>query len=168
MQFFETDRLLVRAFENHDLDDLARLTADQQVMQFVGDGNVLSRAAAEEWINVSRANVAARGYGTGAVVEKSSRALVGWAGIARPEYGGEEVIYGLAQSHWGKGLGMELVLGLVNYCVGALGRSMLRALVDARNTRSAVVLVKAGFSLEDACFEGEATHLYVWRASNSE
>ena len=168
MKLFETDRLLVRQFEHADLDALAALTSDPRIMRFVGNGVPLTRAEVQEWIAASRKNQETHGYGTGAVVDKSTRVLMGWAGFARPADGDEELIYGLAHEHWGNGYGSELLAGLIGYAANDLQLGVLRALVHPDNHRSVSMLLRAGFVLADSCYEGESdTHLYALDTNRS-
>ena len=110
---FQTPRLQFRPFEPEDLDELARINADEETSRYVGDGRPLSREETGRWIENSRANVARHGYATGAVVMRETGSLAGWAGIARPGDGTEEIIYGLDRPLWGQGLGTELLRGLM-------------------------------------------------------
>lgn len=161
MSAFLTPRMIVRPFEVDDLDALAAIAGDPGVMRFVGDGQPLDRAATADWIARSRENVSRHGYGTAAVLEREGRTLVGWAGVARPPEGGEELIYGLASAWQGRGLGRELLEGLI-LAARERGASRLRALIYPGNRASAAMLTRAGFTLADTAYEGEAdTHLYV-------
>ncbi|MGD8829187.1 MAG: GNAT family N-acetyltransferase [Pseudomonadales bacterium] len=159
---FETARLSFRAFEPEDLDELARISGDSETSRYVGEGQPLTRAQTREWIENSRRNVAEHGYGTGAVVLRSTGALIGWAGIARPGDGTEEIIYGFDRPHWGQGLGGELLAGLVQWAVGRLGFRELRATVHPDNTASVAMLERQGFNLVEAAFDGDPeVHLYI-------
>ena len=159
---FETERLVFRLFEPGDADDLERISADELTRRYVGDGSALSRAQCEEWIRNSRDNVAKFGYGTGGVVFRESGALIGWAGMARPGDGTEEVIYGLDRAYWGRGLGTELLSGLMAWARDSLRLSELRATVAMQNDASIRMLLKFGFELRDECHHGDPeTCLYV-------
>ncbi len=79
-----------------------------------------------------------------------------WAGIARPEDGPEELIYGLEFSAWGKGLGTELLVGLLRWAGESLGKEELRATVYPANKASVAMLLKQGFVLADDCYLGDA------------
>lgn len=140
-----TARLTFRPFAPEDLDDLARIVADPEVMRFVGEGVTLDRATAALWIARSRDNVARYGYGTGAVVETATNRMVGWAGFARPEGEPEEVVYGFARAAWGRGYATEILAGLVAYAFGELRMTEIRATVDPDNAVSRRVLARAGF-----------------------
>lgn len=159
---FTTERLLFRLFEPADAADLERISADELTRRYVGDGGVLSREQCEQWIRNSRDNVSRYGYGTGAVELRETGTLIGWAGMARPGDGTEEVIYGLERDYWGKGLGNELLTGLVRWARDTLQLPELRATVAMQNVASIALLGKHGFALRDDCYDGEHdTRLYV-------
>ena len=74
----------------------------------------------------------------------------------------EEVIYGLERDYWGKGLGNELLTGLVRWARDTLQLPELRATVAMQNVASIALLGKHGFALRDDCYDGEPdTRLYV-------
>ncbi len=161
-RFFETERLVFRPFEAADLDALAAINADPEVLRFVGDGKPIDRATTALWIERSRANVARHGSGTGAVVERASGALIGWAGVARPKGQPPEIIYGFAKAYWGRGLGRELLGALVDWAAPLVGPE-LRATADLRNVASITLLDRAGFRLVDRVVEedGAVTGVFL-------
>jgi RimJ/RimL family protein N-acetyltransferase len=158
---FSTLRLRFRSFEPEDLDPLFTIHSDPETSRYVGDGTTLSRELTRTWIENSRRNVAEYGYGTGAVVLTKTGELIGWAGMARPGDGTEEIIYGLAREHWGQGLGTELLAGLIQWSGQALNAERLRATVHRDNSASIAMLLRQGFDLKDAAHDGDPrTHLY--------
>ena len=159
--FFTTDRLVFRPFEPGDLDRLADLVGDPQVARYVGDGRPLPRADVARWIDVSRGNVARHGYGTGALTDRASGALIGWGGMARPEAEPEELIYGFDKRTWGRGLATEFVRGYVTYARDRLRLPNLRATLWAENRASAAVLARVGFVLLERLVEDGGT-TEVW------
>ena len=162
MNGFETERLLFRTFEFEDLDRLAAISADAETSRFVGDGQPLSRELTRQWIDNSRQNVDRYGYGTGAVVLKDSGELIGWSGIARPDEGGEEILYGLYRSYWGQGLGTELLAGLLDWAWRTLALGELRATVHRENEASIRMLEHASFVLADDRYDDDPdTLLYI-------
>ncbi len=159
---FETSRLRFRSFVIEDLDRLAEISADEATSRYVGDGKPLSRTLTRQWIDNSLENVERFGYGTGAVIEKQSGELIGWSGIARPEEGGEEILYGLYRDYWGQGFGTELLAGLLDWAWQVLALGELRATVDRRNNASVRMLENAGFVLADDRYDGDPnTLLYI-------
>lgn len=160
--FFETDRLVFRPFQDNDFTALAEINADPAVARFVGDGKPVPAEKIAQWIIKSNENVAHHGFGTGALIEKSTGQLIGWAGFARPENEPMEIIYGLAASYWGQGFGTEVVMALVNQGFSTHGLLEIRATVYPQNIGSIRILTKLGFCLRDACYQSEDdTHLYV-------
>lgn len=152
---FQTERLLFRSFEIDDLDELARINADTETSRYVGDGKPLSRDLTRHWIENSRKNVSEKGYGTGAVLLRESDELIGWTGIARPDDGSEEIIYGLYRDYWGLGLGTELLSGLLGWARSELDLSELRATVHRDNSASIAMLERQGFALAEDCYDGD-------------
>ncbi|MDP5278940.1 GNAT family N-acetyltransferase [Sphingomonas sp. DG1-23] len=139
-----TARLRVRPFAMDDRDALVALFADPRVARHVDDGQPLAAADAQLWIVRSRANLARHGYGTGAVVERASGTLIGWAGFARPEGGEQEIIYGLAADRWGRGYGRELLDALLRFAE-ARGIDPVKATVDPANATSIHLLRSSSF-----------------------
>lgn len=111
-EFFRTERLIFRPFDVQDADAFEAIVSDPVTIRYVGDGKPLDRAEVELWITKSRQNVEAFGFGTGAIVEISTRDFIGWSGFARPEGEPEEIVYGFSQMVWGKGYGTEFVSGI--------------------------------------------------------
>ena len=162
MNQFQTARLKFRSFEWSDLDRLAEISADELTSRYVGDGQPLSRELTRQWIENSRENVSRFGYGTGAVVLRETDELIGWSGIARPEEGGEEILYGLYRDFWGQGFGTELLQGLLDWAWGVLSLGELRATVHRQNEASVRMLEAAGFILADDRYENDPdTLLYI-------
>lgn len=150
-----TARLVVRPFTVADAPLLVTLFADPEVHRFVDDGQPLAPEVAALWIERSAANLERFGYGTGAVVERASGELIGWAGFARPGDGTEEVVYGLRRASWGRGLGKELLAGLVAFAAER-GVSPVRATVDPANGASVHLLRQAGFVLAEPAWRGDS------------
>lgn len=155
MSLFTTPRLSFRPFVTADLEQLAVLSADPIGSRYVGDGQPLTRAQTAQWIHNSTQNIATHGYGTGAVSCLETDRLIGWAGIARPGDGTEEVIYGLGRDYWGQGYGTELLGGLIQWAREDLCLPELRATVDPANEASIQMLRNAGFELRKTGYGGD-------------
>ena len=156
-----TPRLEVRPFRGDDVAALVDLFADPQVARYVDQGSALSEEAAWLWIEKSTANLETYGFGTGAVTRRGGQEVIGWAGIARPEGAPEEIIYGLARAHWGRGFGGELVAALTDFAA-ARGLVPVRASVHVENRASVRLLLQAGFVLADRAYGGDPlSRLYL-------
>lgn len=157
----QTARLIVRPFVAADAPLLVAVFADPEVPRFVDEGQPLAPDVAAFWIERSAANLECFGYGTGAVIERAGGELIGWAGFARPGDGTQEVIYGLRRASWGRGLGKELLAGLVAFA-GERGIVPIRATVDPANSISVHILRQAGFARAEQGYGGNArSDLYL-------
>ena len=95
-----TDRLVMRGWRDEDLDAYAKITADREVMRFMGGPLDL----ADTWRQMAflAGHWELRGYGLW-VVEREGE-LIGRIGLLNPEgWPGLEVGWLLARHAWGQG-----------------------------------------------------------------
>ena len=138
----ETARLRLRPLAEADLDALAGIASDPQVMAHVGDGVPLSRAATALWINNAAASLMMSEVGSRAVVLRDSDALIGWVGlIPTPHPNRLELIYGFARAYWGRGYATEAARALLAACTP----DAVDATIDPANLASWRILEKLGF-----------------------
>ena len=162
---FETERLVVRRLARADLDALLAVYGDAGAMRWVGDGSPLSRDDALRWLDVTAHNVATRGYGMCALVERDHGDVVGFAGLVHP--GGQaeaEIKYALARAHWGRGLATEAARGMLAWGARRFGLQHVIATTAPANQASHRVLRKAGMSdgaLRDNG-DGSFTQRFEW------
>ena len=167
----ETPRLTLREFEEADLDALASIYADAEVMRFIGRGGVQTREQARAAIERERANYADLGYGEWATVLRETGELIGECGILRwPDIDGVEEIevsYLLAHHAWGRGLGTESATAIRDWGFLELDRDRLVSLIYHDNAASIGVAIKAGASWEkDVTVAGMTVALYVYSRSD--
>ena len=94
----ETARLLFRRLTMNDLDSLAELYADPEVMRYVGEGT-------REKLRFLIEAEARQGFGVWATVERSTGRFIGRCGLAVWNVEGRrevEVLYLLGRAHWGQ------------------------------------------------------------------
>jgi ribosomal-protein-alanine N-acetyltransferase len=150
----ETSRLVIRPFESSDIPGLTAMFSDPAVSRYVGDGGPLSEKDAALWVRRSGENLQCYGYGTGAVVERSSGRMIGWAGFARPEVGAEQIIYGLVAAHWQQGFGREILKALLQFA-DSRGLDPVLATVYPANANSIRLLRSQGFRFIEHNHGGE-------------
>lgn len=144
----ETQRLILRLYEEKDRASFIALLTDENVMRYVDKG-VMSPEAAEALFEKMQGLYAGQGVDTiWAVFEKESGEYVGNASIRpRPEKREDwEIGYYLNENAWGRGYGTELAKRLVRYGFEHLGLSAVYATVDYENAASRRILEKAGMS----------------------
>ncbi|MFC4160951.1 GNAT family N-acetyltransferase [Chitinimonas lacunae] len=165
--WIRSERLRLRPWHEDDLDVFAALTADPQVVRYVGDGQPLDRAQTAYWLEQANRNRRRWGLGTHAIIERASDRPIGWAGLIHndnaPAPMAAEIIYALAPDCWGRGYGSELVAALVDWAWQQRGLASLLATVDPDNAGSIRVLQRNGFVFEQIAEEADgAKTAYYW------
>jgi RimJ/RimL family protein N-acetyltransferase len=147
MPAIETERLLLRMFRPEDLDELARLFTDPQVMRYVGDGQPVSREETERALNSIIKHWQTHSFGRRAAVDRQTREFVGFGGL-RSLFGTGEVVYHLATAHWGKGLATELARASLRFGFEEHQFEQIVAIAKPLNAASIHVMEKIGMHYE--------------------
>jgi RimJ/RimL family protein N-acetyltransferase len=153
----ETQRLRLRHFVDSDVDAMARVFGDPEVMRF--GRSVQTREWVRGWLARCADSYARRDYGLWAAEERQVGEVIGYCGLTyfpdingRPEI---EIGYRLARSFWGRGYATEAARAVRDHAFAALGLRRLIALVDPDNIGSIRVAEKLGMRHEaDAMLEG--------------
>jgi RimJ/RimL family protein N-acetyltransferase len=145
-----TERLELRRWREDDLDEYAAMTADPDVVRYLG-GATFDRVAAWRQIALFIGHRELRGWTSSAVVERSSGRLIGRGGLWQPEgWPGVEVGWILGRAAWGQGYATELGQAVRDYAFGSLGVAQLISVIHPDNAASIRVAEKIG-----STFEGE-------------
>jgi ribosomal-protein-alanine N-acetyltransferase len=165
----DTARLTLRPLAPGDLDPLASMYADPEVMRYIGTGGPRGREEAARYIDRQRAAYSERGFGEWAAVLRQSDDMVGLCGlIVWPDIDGAEeleVAYMFARHAWGRGLATEAGGAIRNWAERELGRRRLVSCIDPQHTASIHVAQKIGMRYEkDFLYEGAPMALYAWSA----
>src|SRR5438874_8241993 len=180
----ETDRLLLRHFTPDDLDDLAAIYGDADVMRYIGAGAVKTReqtAAMMEfafidnrraWPAETLARLPQLGraierdahFSLWATVYKPDNKLIGRCGLLSWDLDGRketEVGYVLAKAYWGRGLATEAARAAREYGFEKLGFDRLISVIRPDNLASQRVAEKNGMRYEkDVDAKGVAARVY--------
>jgi ribosomal-protein-alanine N-acetyltransferase len=149
MQEIETARLQLRRLEFRDLDDLAQIYQDPEVMRYRLYPNPASREETQDQLMRMLEHWKQHGFGRWAIVEKSTQQFIGHAGLEVVEALDEiEVNYLLARSHWNQGLATEAAAAIVEYGFTVLGCDRLVAVAKPENFGSRRVMEKIGMKYE--------------------
>ncbi len=145
----ETERLWLRAFREEDLDGYAAICADPEVMRYLGDGRVLSRADAWRQMALIIGHWTLRGYGLWAVEERATGVLIGRLGFFNPEgWPGFELGWMLRRASWGQGYATEGAGRALAHAFTEMGRDHLISLIRPDNRASIRVAERLGERLE--------------------
>jgi RimJ/RimL family protein N-acetyltransferase len=110
----ETERLILRGWEERDFEPLAAIHSDPEVMTFLGP--VQERGDAWRALSGLIGHWVLRGYGKWAVERKSDGAMMGRVGLINPEgWPGVEVGWTLGKQYWGNGYASEAAEAAIRY-----------------------------------------------------
>lgn len=160
----ETPRLLLRAPEPGDVDDLFEIQGDREAMRhtFVA----ADRAATARYLEAHAARFVRDGFAPWTAVLKAERRIIGWGGLNRdpgqPRWG-PEVSYFVHRAFWGRGLATELVLASLRHAFVDLDLPWVSAFTRPANAASRRVLQKAGFRLAGYVVELERDRYVIAR-----
>jgi RimJ/RimL family protein N-acetyltransferase len=151
MTIRETARLRLRAWREDDLEPLAAIDGDPEVMAFVGDGRTRTReqtAASLGWIRQAWDE---QGFGLFAVEVKETGQLAGWVGLAVPFFLPEimpavEIGWRLGRAHWGHGYATEAAREALDFGFRDAGLDRIVSIRDVRHHVSAGVMRKLGMT----------------------
>lgn len=144
-----TPRLLLRGWRDDDLEPLAAVYADPEVMHFVGDGSVYSREATAVALQAIRDHWRRHGFGKFAVQSRATGELLGWVGLGVPAFLPQilpavGIGWRLGRSHWGRGLATEAAQAVLRHGFDDLGLDRVVGICHADHHASARIMVKLG------------------------
>ncbi|PUB30998.1 RimJ/RimL family protein N-acetyltransferase [Elizabethkingia sp. YR214] len=147
----ETNRLIMRPFEETDAEDLFLLDSNSEVMKYVGGVVSTEIEQSRQVIEFIQKQYKENGVGRLAVIEKSSNVLIGWSGLKylTKEINGMKNVYELGYrflpEYWGKGYATETAIAALNYAFNEIKTDIVYAMAVTENVGSNRVLQKLGF-----------------------
>jgi [ribosomal protein S5]-alanine N-acetyltransferase len=145
----ETSRLLLREISPLDLDFMAAMLGDAEVMHFWP--KPLTRPEAEQEISNIQKKYANDGCGFWLTVEKHSSQPVGQAGILIQTINGNEeaeLAYKTHRPYWRRGYALEAARACLTYAFAVLGRKRVVTRLRPENAPSMNLALKLGFRPE--------------------
>jgi ribosomal-protein-alanine N-acetyltransferase len=145
----QTERCVLRPIASGDTVLLHHMWISPGVRRYLWDDEIIPIERAREVVEKSEQMFRDGSFGLWGVWLRSPPSLVGFAGLwwfrDPPEL---ELVYGLAESHWGRGYAAEAARAVLDYCFDALGMPAVRASTDVGNAASIRVLERLGFVFE--------------------
>lgn len=149
MHTLETARLILRPFAADDLDALAEINRDPQVIRFIGDGAPQSKEKTATRLNEYLEHGRRHAFALWAAIEKTTGEMVGFCGLQFLENTAEvEVGYRLARRVWGMGLATEAAVASLRYGFYELKLDRIVAVIHPENVASQRVVEKIGLTYE--------------------
>jgi ribosomal-protein-alanine N-acetyltransferase len=145
MIVLETERLLFRPLTQADLDDLAALYADPDVMRYLGGPR--SKEEVQRVLNEYIREFQIYGHSFFATILKEDQRFIGHCGLLHQEVEEQqevELAYVLARPYWKQGLALEGAQALKDYGLQKLGLPQLISLIPPDNRASIHIAEKIG------------------------
>ena len=149
MRTLETERLILRPWQDADLAPFCALNADPSVMEFFPAP--LTRDESLAYIHKARMALSERGFGKWAVALKSTGAFAGVCGadivdFHAPLNGQPELGWRLSKEHWGRGYAPEAARAVMQDLFTHHGFDRVIAFTAVQNARSRRVMEKIGMT----------------------
>lgn len=146
MVIAENKRILLRVFNENDLNDAMQFWGNKEVMKYCYGSTCIRedvKVALKRFTDSEKEN----GYSVYGIVEKYSSRLIGACGF-KETYNLEivEMIYHLAEGYWGKGYASEAGKLAIEYLKKGKVIKKIEASVFPENRKSIKVLLKLGFT----------------------
>ncbi|MGB7218760.1 MAG: GNAT family N-acetyltransferase [Vicinamibacterales bacterium] len=164
----ETQRLQLRELTPDDLDFMAEMLADAEVMRYYPKR--LTRELSAEWIARQMERYKTDGYGLWLATEKATGVKVGQIGLVKQTVNGVEeceVGYLLHRPFWRHGYATEGALACRDYAFKTLHKPRVISLVQPENEASQGVAKNLGMEIVGRAPHGGSEHL-VFAVSNPE
>jgi ribosomal-protein-alanine N-acetyltransferase len=144
-----TERLLIRALREDDVEAMHRVYGDPEAMRHVGAERAArtldqSRASVARHIEGQRLN----GFSLWALDERATGRTIGAAGLVYVDAVGPdiELVYQLERPAWGRGYATEAARACLDAALGPLGLDRVVALAYAENEASIRVMQKCNMT----------------------
>lgn len=146
-----TKRLVLRPWQERDLEPFAKLNADPRVMEYFP--SVLSRKESDDLARHIIAKIEKQGWGLWAVSVPTVADFIGMIGLNKPNFDAHftptvEIGWRLAFDHWGKGYATEGAQAALQYGFDHLKLDEIVAFTTVGNMRSRHVMEKIGMNYD--------------------
>ncbi|KZK95948.1 hypothetical protein PsAD46_00301 [Pseudovibrio sp. Ad46] len=145
----ETERLVLRRWEERDLEGLVQMNADPQVMEFFPA--VMSRQDSERMFERLMAKQVKYGFGTPVVEERASGRFLGFCGLGVPTYPEPlpfdpcvEIGWRFIPGAWGRGIAQEASRIWLRFGFETLRLDEIVSFTSAINQRFEKVMQRLG------------------------
>ena len=150
----ETERLIVRTFENDDAPHIVELLNDAAFLEFIGDRGVRSIDDAKAYMQKVTLNA----------VQLRDGAFIGMCGLIKRDWLDDvDIGFAYLPSYRSQGYALEAAQATLRYANEVRGETRVAAIVDPRNERSEKLLAKLGFRFERMVKSNpEAEEVRLW------
>ena len=149
--YLETERLILRKFEETDFERMFLLDSNPEVMKYIGIPPLSDINDSKNVIKMIQQQYLDYGIGRLAVIEKENGLLIGWSGLKllTQEINGYNNVYDLGYrflpESWGKGYALESAKASLDFGFNDLSIDAIYAHAHSENEASNNILKKLGF-----------------------
>lgn len=146
----ETERLIIRAFTENDVDDLFEYASDEDVAAFLVWDPHKSKADTFEFLRMSKEVFQNSDIIDWGIELKENGKLIGGISIRKWNDANRcgDIGYVLSKKYWGKGITTEALKAVIQFGFEVLNANRLEAHCDEVNSASYRVMEKAGMKYE--------------------
>jgi RimJ/RimL family protein N-acetyltransferase len=159
-----TERLVFREMTDEDIEPMAALLGDPEVMTFYAHPK--TRAEALEWIRRNQGRYGEHGFGLWVIELRDTGEFVGDCGLTFQDVEGTdelEVGYHVRRSFQGRGYATEAAAASRDHARDVLGHSRLVAIIHPDNVASQRVAEKIGWASRRSSSATAGETLYAGR-----
>lgn len=147
-----TERLRLRGWRDDDLDALAAMNADPEVMRYFPA--CLEREQSASMMQRNAAHIERHGFAWWALEVPGVTAFAGAASLLMPGFEAHftpclEIGWRLPRAHWGKGYASEAAAAVVDFAFGEAQLDALVAFTAVANERSRKVMARLGMTYRE-------------------
>jgi RimJ/RimL family protein N-acetyltransferase len=165
MRLPTASRLTFREMTDADLDDMAALLGDEDVMRFYL--RPMTRSEARDWIARNQRRYRDHGFGLWIINVRDSGEFVGDCGLTLQHVDGVdelEVGYHVRTSMQGQGYATEAAAASRDFARDVLGAGRLIAIINPLNVPSRRVAAKIGLKAEKRAVAPNGTEAVIYAA----
>ena len=143
----ETNRLMIRSFQEPDIPEYAAVVADPKVTEFLGDGSPHSYEQAAAYVRDCMRSETKNGIARYAVILRETEELIGFCGFKKVD---DYIDFGwrYARRAWGNGYATEAAAAVLDQGINTLKLSGIVAESAVENVGSVRVMEKIGMQFE--------------------
>lgn len=168
----ETKRLVLRPISESDAQDFFELDSNPEVHRFLGNQVATSIEESKDMIANILEQYQTNGIGRLAIIDKSTKAFLGWSGLKyeenlRKEFNYYDLGYRLKQKYWGNGYATEAAIASLKYGFKDLKLNEICAAADIHNSGSSIILKKIGMTESGRfTFKGQVCNWYTMKSGD--
>jgi RimJ/RimL family protein N-acetyltransferase len=158
MKVIETERLILRTWQDSDAEEYLRINQDPKVIEYLGINMTMENV--HFFMQTMNKQFAESGLTFWAVEEKASGKLMGFIGLNSPSWEASfmpciEIGWRIGSEYWGQGYATEGAKAALDYGFKTCGLKEILAWTVPANTRSIAVMKKIGMQRD---VNGDFTH----------